>query len=619
MASRKKAKGNHKDRALTLLKGKRFSEARKLLILACKDNPADIESWFYLGALSGQMGSHNDAEKCFQKVTIYAPGNHQAHYNLGIAQRDQSLFSKASNSFSVATKLAPNNAIAFRELAFALQKCERHKEAAIAFEHVISLLPQEAASYSSHADACLLAGDIYAAIASLNELIKLKPKVSSVHTRLGDANFRLGELEAAIKHYQEAIRLEPTDPVCGSKLLHALNFSTKHPLPKLFTEARRWGMLHLRHTTVTTTHISKMRSSQKIRIGYMTGSSQSFKPFSHILPLLTQFDNSRFDIFCYGESPASAINNSLKGSINIEGMDPSIIAESIMADEINILVDLTGHDNGNILAALTVQPAPIQISYPGYPYTTGLPSIQYRITDTSIDPETSNPTLYTEKLLRLNRCAFYYHPENNRYQRLSPRNRNPNTSMHLGVVTELASLNDIFITILREILSNIKNIELYIFNADIADEKVRKHAESKLRKGGIPVDAVRWQPQGKTEEAQLKAYEQLDLLLDTTPICRATTICQALWAGVPVVTLAGDKPSSRIGKSIIESAGFSELVQNSAEAVINKAVTLLDNQSTLTELKESLHQRITDSPLCDSKDFVRSIEGIYTSLYSIPE
>lgn len=607
----KKDKG--RARAFALLKANKLPEARKLLAQVCKDNPSDVESWFYLGALNGQLGRHGDAADCFQKVVARAPDNPQVHYNLGVARRDQGMFEKAAESFAVAARLSPGNVAVFRDLGFVLSECRRYRDAAAAFKQLITLIPQEPASYSNHADACLLAGDLCSAIDSLQQLVKLKPKVSSGYARLGDACFRLGELDTAIESYQEAVRLAPTDPACGSKLLSALNFCIEYPFPKLFTAARRWGMLHIRRATVTPGQRDLLRTGRKIRIGYMVGSAGMRDLSAHIRPLLQQYDNSRFDVYYYDDAPVSEVMGQFC-NCSIEGMDPVAIAETVMADEIDILVDLSGHGGGNRLAVFAIQPAPVQISYLGYPYTTGLSSVQYRITDGYVDPKTDDIPLYTEELLRLDGCSFCYCPETTIALLGTEGRPDSDDVLRLGVVADLSALNNVFIAALRDILKVRCDVELHIFNSEILDKKVREHAGSRLAELGIPAEIVRWIPPGDSEDEQMAMYRHIDVLLDTMPISGLNAVCQALWMGVPVVTLAGERPSSRIGKSILETVGVPDLVVTSVDDYVGKVLELLEDRSGLLALHESLHQKVVDSALCNGPEFMRNIESVYMKI-----
>lgn len=600
---------NDRERAFALLKANKRSEAYKLLLQVCRNNPADIEAWFYLGSLSGQLGRFDDAANCFQNVVARAPESPMAHYNLGLAWRDQGLFEKAVEPLTTATSLAPGNENIFSDLGYVLTKCKRYRDAVAAFEKIVTLCPQEPGAYSSHADACLLAGDLCCAIDSLQKSLRLAPENSSAHAKLGDAYLRLGDLGAAIESYRQAISLSPADPAYASKLLSAFNFSLEYPLPRLFTEARRWGMLHVRRATVAAGPRTLQHTDRKIRIGYMFGMSAMPALSSHILPLLLHYDHSYFDVYCYAGTLESEAGEHFSRR-NIEDMDVDVIAKTIMVDEIDILVDLCGHAEGNRLAVFALQPAPVQISYLGYPYTTGLPSVRYRITDSQVDPESTTYPLYTEELLRLDGCSLCYCPGTTTVA------RQPDTGdgVRFGIAADLALLNGVYLTAVRDILQAVDHAELHIINAELSDPKVRERVAARLLEFGIPAQVIRWKTPGDSEEAQLMQYQQVDILLDTFPVSGFSAMCRALWMGIPVVTLAGDKPSSRTGKSILETVGLAEFVATSVDEYVSKVLALLEDRPGLAALHKMLHQKMSGSALCDSATFVRNVEAAYLEL-----
>jgi predicted O-linked N-acetylglucosamine transferase (SPINDLY family) len=278
----------------------------------------------------------------------------------------------------------------------------------------------------------------------------------------------------------------------------------------------------------------------------------------------------------------------------------------IRTDQIDILIDLAGHTAGNRLALFARKPAPIQMTYLGYPDTTGLPAIDYRITDAVADPPDIADALHAETLLRLPPPFLCYQ---------SPRHAPPVgelPAVAAGYVT-FGSFNALpkivpAIPLWSRILREIPTSRLLLKNAGLKDAGTCARIQQKFAEHGITADRLDLLASVTTTREHLALYNRIDLALDTFPYHGTTTTCESLWMGVPTVTLAGAVHVSRVGVSILRAIGLPELVAETPEQFARIAVQLASDQPRLAAMRSSLRQQMTASPLMDAVGFARKIE-----------
>jgi predicted O-linked N-acetylglucosamine transferase (SPINDLY family) len=353
---------------------------------------------------------------------------------------------------------------------------------------------------------------------------------------------------------------------------------------------------------------------RKLRIGYVSPDLCAHVVSRFIAPVLARHDRDAFEVYCYAEVAApDEITTMLRGYANgwrdTVGEPDEHLAEAIRQDGIDILVDLAGHSASNRLLVFARKPAPVQITYLGYAATTGMTAMDYRLTDALADPPGMTEQFHSERLIRLPKCAWCYN-------KLAD---GPGVSelpaSKAGHVTfcsfnNFAKVNEPLLRLWGRILQSVPGSRLLIkanaLDSPSTQQRVRDWAS------GAGIDQNRLDLCGWLSLAEHYArYGQVDIALDTFPYHGTTMTCEALWMGVPVVTLAGGSHLSRVGVSLLTNVGLPELVAESADDYVRIAADLGGDLSRLRGMRATLRKRMEDSPLLDAAGFTKNLEAAY--------
>lgn len=338
-----------------------------------------------------------------------------------------------------------------------------------------------------------------------------------------------------------------------------------------------------------------------------------------LLPLFRQHDHADYEIICYCDVlKCDGMTDSLRacadGWENIVGWGDERVANKVREDEIDILVDLSGHTTGNRLLVFARKPAPVQISYLGYPGTTGLSAMDYRLTDFLSDPPGTTESLHTEKLWRLPVCNWCY-GEPDGAPPVQPLPAGVGGPICFGTFNNFAKASPAILELWAAILNAIPCSRLMIKSGALAEQSVRRRINQWFGWRGIQPERLELRGHEPDISSHLEAYNQMDISLDTFPYHGTTTTCEALWMGVPVVTLAGRTHVSRVGVSLLTTIGLPELIAQSIEEYVTIAAGLAKDLPRLTELRRTLRARMQASPLMDAPRFARNIEAAYRQMW----
>jgi predicted O-linked N-acetylglucosamine transferase (SPINDLY family) len=296
---------------------------------------------------------------------------------------------------------------------------------------------------------------------------------------------------------------------------------------------------------------------------------------------------------------------------SIFGLGDEVVANLVRSDGIDILVDLSGHTGGNRLLVFARRPAPIQVTYLGYASTTGMTAMDYRLTDALADPPGMTDHLNVEKLWRLPVCAWCYEPPEDAPD-IQPRREGPIT---FGCFNAFAKINHKMVAMWADLLKRVPGSRLLLKSAGAGEVSARHRLGEQFAHRGISSDRLEMLGKIADLRGHLQLYGRLDVALDTFPYHGTTTTCEALWMGVPVVTLAGATHVSRVGVSLLTSAGFPELVAQTPEEYMFIASELAANRSRLDNLRAGMRSRLRSSPLIDGARFAADVEDAYRGMW----
>ena len=366
-------------------------------------------------------------------------------------------------------------------------------------------------------------------------------------------------------------------------------------------------------------HKNDRSSTRRLKIGYVSPDFRRHSVNYFIEPVLASHNHDNFEVFCYSDvlTPDN-VTERLQGYSNqwrdIKGMRDEEVTKLIRQDRIDILLDLAGHSANNRLQVFARKPAPVQVSWIGYPNTTGLSNIDYRIVDSYTDPPGLTDPFCSEKLIRMPESFLCYLPDKG-----SPDVRDL-PAMKTGYVTfgsfnYFPKMSKETVIVWSAILKEVPDSRLIIKTRTLADSGTRQYAMDMFIKNGIASERIDLLAMKTSFEEHLDTYNSIDIALDTFPYNGTTTTCEALWMGVPVVTFAGNVHASRVGNSLLTNTGLYELVANSFEEYISIALNLARNQNNLQTLRESLRDKMSHSPLADAKKFIVNLENCYRKVW----
>ena len=366
------------------------------------------------------------------------------------------------------------------------------------------------------------------------------------------------------------------------------------------------------------THAKKIfETERKIHIGYISPDFREHAVANFLTPFLKNYDAENFSVTCYFTGKKDFVTEKLKalpvGWRDLIGKNPLTIAQIIDQDDVDILVDLSGHSQDNCLPVLAHKPAPVQICALGYTASTGLNAVDYFLSDKICSQEKSQTNNFTEKILQLDPCCLCYAPGLIR-EMPAPELRAPvlkNGFVTFGCFNNFAKVSEDVLYVWRAILESVTSSRLILKGKIFSVEDGREIVKEKLRKMCFPLDRIEMRPYSPD---YLEQYREIDIALDTFPYTGGTTTCEALYMGVPVITVRGKTHGSRIGASILNAADVKELIANSPMDYVKKAIQLTKRKELIVAYHVSLREHMKNSALMNAEKYTRELEKIYRSI-----
>ena len=609
---------NNLGNALTEL-GK-LDEAIAICRRAVELEPGYAEAHNTLGSALLQQGRVEQAVASCRSALRCDPGHAQAHNNLGNALAQQGLLDDAIAAFQRALELRPEEARMHSNLASALTHRGRLEEAARACLRALALNPRLAEAENNLGAVLTQQGKLDEAAATLCRAIQLKPDNAKAHSNLGNVHMERGQITEAIAEYRRALQLKPDCADAHSNLLLNLHYLHGVDAQALFEEHCHWGRTHAPAAGKGSQPLTNGREPERrLRIGYVSPDFREHSVAYFLEDLLACHDPAQVEIFCYSslnrpDAAGARLQRLAAHWSVIQGLSDAQVAERICADRIDILVDLAGHSAGNRLPLFALRPAPVQVTWLGYPGTTGLEAMDYRLTDALADPPGTTEHLHTEKLIRLPDCAWCFRPSEEAPPVAPP------PAFHSGRVTfgsfnMLPKITAAMLEHWSAILRAVPGSRLLLKNRSLQDASARAFIRDTLAGFGIAAERIEMACYTTSPGEHLALYGSVDVALDTFPYHGTTTTCEALWMGVPVITLAGKTHVSRVGASLLGSIGLAELVAHDPPQYIRLATELALDPSRLAALRAGLRERMVRSPLRAGPRFARGVEHAYREMW----
>jgi Predicted O-linked N-acetylglucosamine transferase, SPINDLY family len=533
-------------------------------------------------------------------------------------------FSQAKQYFQEAVKLDSNFVEAFTNLGNAQNALGDFNAAIMSYKEALRRNPNFFEAYYNMGNCLRETHNFDEAITCYKAALHVKPTSAETLTNLGEALQTIGNVTEAENCYRKILEL--SDPknamawasanaMAYSNLLICMNYNPGYSPEKLFEEHAGFGKTFCSPQAEGNHGTRFEKSLKKIRIGYVSPDFCMHPVSRFIEPILRFHDKDAFDIYCYSDVAKPDEISEKARQLSTQWQDISHasdeeVARLIINDAIDILVDLSGHTARNRLLVFAKKPAPVQVSYLGYPNTTGLSAIDYYLSDSIVDPS-GQERFYIEKLLRLENCFCTFMP----YENTPPINDVPaKKTGHItfGSLHTLTRLNAQVLDLWSKLLHTIPSSRLCLIRNTLVGS-VRERLFTEFETRGISrqrIDMRSTLPPG----GHLAFYHDIDIALDTFPWSGHTTACESLWMGVPVVTLCGDRHAGRMVSSILTAAKMSDCIAHTAVEYIAIALKLASSPDELGARRQGLRDQMTQSVLCNGKAFTKRLEEAYRKI-----
>jgi protein O-GlcNAc transferase len=597
----------------------RLEDAIQLFREAVSLNPTSAEAYSNLANALNTNGRLDDSISACRQAISLNPNFAEAHGNLGNALRIKGDLDESISASRRAIELKPNSPQAHNNLGAALAGKGQFDEAIDAFRQALALRPDFPGAMNNLANALREAGQYDESISLYRSAIALAPDQADAHNNLAIVLGDLGLPDQSLAAHRRSVQLKNDSSDYHCNLLFELNYQHAPDAREIFNAHRAWAERFASPPTAEiTSHPNDRDPGRTLRIGYVSADFARHSVAYFLIPLLEHHDHQAVEIFCYSnvtrpDDFTQRIQRSAAVWRDITAASDEAAAQTVRADRIDILVDLSGHTAGRRPLIFARKPAPIQITYLGYPNTTGMTAIDYRLTDSLADPPGLTHHLNTEKLWRLPTCAWCYQPPDDSPV-IRPRPEGPIT---FGCFNALAKINPHLTALWADLLKKTPNSRLFLKSSGISALSSQRRLISEFNQLGIPAERI--ELQGRTSDSiqHLDLYNRVDVALDTYPYHGTTTTCEALWMGVPVVTLAGQNHLSRVGVSLLANIGLPDLIADSESDYIRIAVSLANDPARLSHFRTTLRAQIQSSPLMDAPRFAADIESAYRQMWRI--
>jgi predicted O-linked N-acetylglucosamine transferase (SPINDLY family) len=575
-----------------------------------------LQQQFESGVSHHQAGRLAEAERFYRQVLALQPDHAEALHLLGMLAAQAGRLDVAVELIRRAIRIRPDFVNAHYNLGLALQDKGQLGEAVTSYRQAIQLQPDYAEAHSNLGIALTNMGQVEEAIASFRRAIRIKPGFAEAHYNLGNALRSEGQLEEVIACYRQAIRLRPELVEAHSNLVNTFLYHPGYDARMIHEEVRHWNQQHAEPLKkFIQPHHNNRDPERCLRIGYVSADFFDHASAFFLLPLFRHHDRRQVEVFCYShQAHTDQVTQQMKDRVQhwrtTVGQPDAKIAAQIRQDQIDVLIDLKLHSGGNSLLMFAHKPAPVQATWLGYPGTTGLDTMDYRLTDPYLDPPGLDDAFYSERSIRLPDTFWCYDPLTDEPKVNAPPCLEKGW-VTFGCLNNFCKINDAVLALWAGVLKAVSNSRLLLLAPEGSS---RQRVLDRLGREGIGPERVEFVARQSRSEYR-KTYHRIDIGLDSFPCNGHTTSLDSFWMGVPVVTLAGKTVFGRAGVSQLSNLGLPELIARTPDQYVQIATDLANDLPRLAELRRTLRARMEASPLMDAPRFARNIEAAYRQMW----
>ncbi|WP_138430759.1 FkbM family methyltransferase [Fodinibius saliphilus] len=583
-----------------------FDEAEQYEREALNRNPELLKGWMNLGSIYRAQAKLEDALECYTKANKLDPKNSGVAFRIGEIYRDQGDLEQALKLFDITLQLDEGHKRAILEKAEINKKKGRYEEAEKYIKEAkerhgsqLPILVTEAELYKSK-------GDYDQAVELYEVLLDQQPGHGIIRVNYALCLQELSQFDESEKNYRRAIKDLPGNQGAISNYLMGLHYNPNNSREHIYKEHVRLVKDFMPKEAPTRPLPSNKSKDKRLKVGFVSGGFRQHPVGWMIAGALEQLPDDVFEIYCYTTNNkfdfvTQRIHKNIDEWRSIVGYDPGVVEGLLRDDELDILVDLSGHAADNCLDVMANEPAPIMVKWVGGLFnTTGLPAFDYLISDWYETPE-GEEEFYTEKLVRLPDDYISYTPPSYAPD-VNPLPAQKNGYITFGCFNNPTKVNDGLLAQWAKIMNEVPDSRLLLKSNQYDTPSVKEHIRGVLEEQGISGDRVLFKGHSPHDE-HLEAYSEVDIALDPWPYSGGLTTCEAIYMGVPVITLPGPTFAGRHSMTHLLNIGLSDWVVDSWDEYTEKVVELATDLPALAEIRKSLRDKISNSPVCDGKRF----------------
>lgn len=600
----------------------RPDEAMAMYRHALALKPDDPTMCVNVGNAFKKLGYPEEALACYATALEHKPDDASTCNTMGNILQDLGRLPEAVTYYRRALSLEADYVEAYNNLGVALAAMGETGNAIDCFNRLLELEPYHAEAHNNLGNVLRECGQLPEAISHYARSLEIKADVPDVHNNLGSAFEQLARPEEAMERYKRALALKPDFLEAASNLLYVMAHCGQVAPEAYLEQARQWERIALseeeRETARTFVFDHPPRAGRKLKIGYVSGDFRQHAVSAFLEALFAGHDRDRVEVFAYAADPREdAITQYLQEGAehwaNLTGLGDAAATQRIRQDGIDVLVDLSGHTAGNRLGIFARRAAPVQAGYLGYFASTGLSAMDYVLSDGTVVPP-EDDARFTETVWRLPRVWVAYHPPVAAPQPVWQPD--PDGRIWFGSCNKYSKLTPATIDLWARILKECPQGHLVLKAAALESISMREQATQAFALRGIEPQRLHLTGREPEWTGHMAFHDHLDIALD--PIgghCGVTTTCDALWMGVPVVTLAGSGMIGRMGVSLLTALGREEWIAEDTDAYVATALRLADDVAGRTVIRAEQRETMCRSPLGDAAALACCLEDAYERMF----
>ncbi|MEI6107180.1 MAG: tetratricopeptide repeat protein [Opitutae bacterium] len=564
--------------------------------------PKCFDALHLSGLLAYQRGRLPEAIGLLGRAHLLAPGNYVCEMRYALALLANRRSPEAETHFRHAVQVKPDFIEGWENLAYCLKIQDRLAEAMACHEKVVRLRPQYASGWYNYGLTQSFLGRFAEALQSHERALAADPHFGLGHFGCAQALHQAHRTAEAVQAYDRFLALEPKHHEARSYRLFALHSLEGISREQLYADHVTYGrMVGPSAAPALPNHPDR---SRRLRVACLSPDLRTHSVTFFLEPLLAYLPQGEFELYLYHDhfrEDAVSVRLQSRAAVwrNFVGQPSESVEAAIRLDAPDILIDLAGHTGmNNRLPLFARRLAPVQITYLGYPNTTGLPAMDYRFTDGIADPLGDADQFATEQLVRFAPTAWAYappvdSPEPNSLPALT------RAGVTFGCFNTPAKITDGLLELWAKIMVAVPSSRLCLKGAGLGEFTIRQHYTTYLTQRGVAPERLVFLERTPDTRSHLTCYHGVDLALDTAPYNGTTTTCEALWMGVPVVSLRGDRHMARVGASLLTAVGHADWIAANAEEYVSHAIHLANDRPGLARHRAALRGNLRNSPLLD--------------------